>query len=481
MHFLELDIPKSVVLNFFRDASLKDNRRHMMSVVRSSLVRGVSARFLFSLASLILSTFFLSSTSFAAEDATPLSFVVGNLWIMLASILVFIMHLGFATLESGSVQKKNVANILFKNTAIIAVGILTYGLVGFNLMYPGESFAGGFFGFAGFGLDPGEGGLTTAYNENYTYWTDFIFQAMFAATCATIVSGAVAERIKLEAFFWFAALFVAVVYPMVGMWKWGGGFLDALATPFYDFAGSTIVHSVGGWAALAGAIILGPRLGKYSEGSIRSASPALATIGVFLLWFGWYGFNGGSVLSADAGAVSLVFVTTSMGASAGAIAAMTFDRIVSKHFNLMNALNGVLGGLVGITAGADQLSPLDAVIVGAVAGVLVVISLKALDKWKIDDPVGAISVHLTAGIWGTLAVGLFGSLASTAQLLSQVIGVVSVGVFTTVCAVALFFVIDRIIGLRVSEKAELEGLDYHEHALGEGVDYVVNPSPTGGK
>ena len=222
-------------------------------------------------------------------------------------------------------------------------------------MYPGEAFSGGIFGFAGFGIDAGTDGLTTNYNANYTYWSDFIFQAMFAATCATIVSGAVAERIKLESFFTFSIVFVGLIYPIVGMWKWGGGFLDTLSTPFYDFAGSTLVHSAGGWAALVGAIYLGPRIGRFTGKTLKSSNPALATIGAFLLWFGWFGFNSGSVLSADPGAVSLVFVTTAMGAAAGTIAAMILDRIISRHFNIMNALNGMLGGLVGVTAGADNL------------------------------------------------------------------------------------------------------------------------------
>ncbi|RMF21608.1 MAG: ammonium transporter, partial [Bacteroidetes bacterium] len=228
-------------------------------------------------------------------------FYVNNLWILLAAALVFIMHLGFATLEAGFVRKKNTVNILFKNCMIIAIGLLTYYVVGFNLMYPGYN-EGGFFGFAGFGLHfpgPEAGGIAYA-DGAYSYWADFIFQAMFAATAATIVSGAVAERIKLGAFLAFATLFVAISYPITGMWKWGAGWLDAAG--FYDFAGSTLVHSVGGWGALAAVILLGPRLGKYTAEGIKPIpghSLPLATVGVFLLWFGWFGFNGGSVLSAD--------------------------------------------------------------------------------------------------------------------------------------------------------------------------------------
>lgn len=458
-----------------------------MSVIFMALPAGLrvlSSKNFFAVVLMFLSNHSLAETLTPEQVASSLAnvnFTIGNLWIMLAAILVFLMHLGFAALEAGSVQKKNVANILFKNTAIIAIGILTYALVGFNLMYPGADFAGSFMGFAGFGVDPGATGLTTTYNANYTYWSDFIFQAMFAATCATIVSGAVAERIKLESFLVFSAIFVALIYPVVGMWKWGGGFLDALSTPFYDFAGSTIVHSVGGWAALIGAIMIGPRIGKYAGKAMTASSPALVTIGAFLLWFGWFGFNGGSVLSADAATVSLVFVTTAMGAAAGTFAAMIVDRLVSKHFNLANVLNGMLGGLVGITAGADMFSVMDAVIVGAIGGAVVVLAIQLMDKFMVDDPVGAISVHLVGGIWGTLAVGMFGQLASMQQLLSQAIGVVAVGLFTTISSGVLFGVIDKIMGLRVSEKAEIEGLDIHEHEID--ISAVKEPvlAPSGGK
>ena len=244
----------------------------------------------------------------ALDAANNALFTTNNLWILIATVLVFIMHLGFSALEAGFVRKKNVVNILFKNAMIIAIGLLTYWLVGFNLMYPGDAMnAGGFFGFGGFGLDPGAEGQTAAYADGaYTYFSDFIFQAMFAATCATIVSGAVAERVKLGSFLIFATIFVAFAYPITGAWKWGGGWLHEMG--FYDFAGSTIVHSVGGWAALAGIILLGPRSGKYTSKGIRPIqghSMPLAAIGVFLLWFGWFGFNGGSVLSADADLISV--------------------------------------------------------------------------------------------------------------------------------------------------------------------------------
>ncbi len=393
-------------------------------------------------------------------------FTANNIWMMLSAALVFIMHLGFATVESGLTRSKNTTNILFKNTMIVCIGILTYMICGFNLMYPGADFAGKWFGFAGLGITTDEAGVTSAYNVGYTYWTDFLFQAMFAATAATIVSGAVAERIKLGPFLIFATLFVAISYPITGMWKWGNGWLNTMDTPFYDFAGSTLVHSVGGWGALAGVIILGPRLGKYVGGKMRPIpghSMPLATIGVFLLWLGWFGFNGGSVLSADPALTSLTLVTTCIAASAGGVAAAMASWVFLKKPDLSMALNGILAGLVGITAGADQMSPMSATIIGLVAGVLVVFSVVFFDKIKIDDPVGAISVHLVCGIWGTLAVGLLGAKAGGAQIVSQLKGIISIGVFTFIFALVLFLVIKAIFGLRVSEEEEKEGLDLGEH------------------
>ena len=399
-----------------------------------------------------------------AEDAgvTPGQFVANNVWMMLAAGLVFIMHLGFATLESGMTRAKNTTNILFKNTFIISIGVLTYALCGFNLMYPGDF--GGVLGFAGFGLDAGAEGNTPAYaSGGYTYWTDFLFQAMFAATAATIVSGAVAERIKLPSFMVFATLFVALVYPVLGSWKWGGGWLDGMG--FYDFAGSTLVHSVGGWGALVGAFLLGPRLGKYVGGRmhpIPGSNMPLAAVGVFLLWLGWFGFNGGSVLSADPELTSFTLVTTCLAASAGAVAAMFTSWFIATKPDLSMALNGILAGLVGITAGADTVTILGAVIIGLVAGVLVVGSVVFFDRIKIDDPVGAISVHLTCGIWGTLAVGIF-STNPEHSFLVQLIGVAAYGAATVVSAFAIFLGVKAAMGLRVSEEEEIEGLDYGEH------------------
>ena len=395
-------------------------------------------------------------------------FTANNTWMLVSTALVFIMHLGFATLEAGFVQKKNVVNILFKNCMIVAIGLLSYYAIGFNLMYPGGDSAGGFFGFAGFGLTNPEGaaGLIEYADGGYTYWTDFIFQAMFAATCCTIVSGAVAERIKIGPFLIFCILFVTIAYPITGMWQWGGGWLAERG--FHDFAGSTLVHSVGGWGALAGAWLLGPRAGKYTANGIKPItghSMPLAAIGVFLLWFGWFGFNGGSVLSADPGGVSLVFVTTSLAAAAGAIVAFIVSFLMFKNYDLPMVLNGILGGLVGITAGADQMSPGESIIIGLIAGAIIPLSVVFFDKRKIDDPVGATSVHLVCGIFGTLAVGLFGAKAGATQLVTQLIGIASIGVFSFAFAFIVFSILKATTGIRVDEEEEARGLDIGEHEM----------------
>ncbi|MBX2844949.1 MAG: ammonium transporter [Saprospiraceae bacterium] len=396
-----------------------------------------------------------------------LNFTVNNLWMMISIFLVFIMHLGFACLESGMTRGKNTVNILFKNVIILAIGLLTYTILGFSLMYPGEAFAGDWFGFAGFGVPVADADVTPEYGD-MTKWTDFLFQAMFAATAATIVSGAVAERIKLWPFFIFSILYVAFIYPIVGMWKWGGGWLHTLDTPFYDFAGSTLVHSVGGWAALVAIFLLGSRIGKYKDGktfAIAGHNMPLATIGVFLLWFGWFGFNGGSVLSADPAGVSKVLVTTCLAAAAGTVSAFLVSYIMYKNFDLSMALNGILAGLVGITAGADQMGILDSIWIGLVAGAIVVFGIALLDKLKLDDPVGAIPVHLFCGIWGTLAVGIFGDLAGGKQIVSQLVGIATIG---GICVVASFIIIGGLKalgGIRVPEEEELVGLDRSEHGM----------------
>lgn len=402
-----------------------------------------------------------------------------NVWMMICTALVFFMHLGFSLLEIGLTRQKNTINILFKNIFIICVGLLLYCLVGFNLMYPGfEEGASGFFGFSGFGLNSPlttEGKLDLNYNAGYTYWTDFLFQGMFAATAATIVSGAVAERIKIGPFMIFTIIYVGLVYPIAGSWKWGEGWLDQLG--FYDFAGSTLVHSVGGWAALVAVWLLGARIGKFKDGKsfvILGHNLPLATAGVLILWLGWFGFNGGSVLSADPTATSLTLVTTSLAAAAGGVSSFLISTLAYKNYDLTMFLNGILGGLVGITAGADQMSPTDAILIGVIAGGLIVGAVALVDKIRLDDPVGAIAVHLICGIWGTLAVGIFGNLAGFDQFLNQLIGVAAYAVFCLVTSFIILFTLKKLTGIRVSEDEEINGLDEYEHGMSAYPDFRLN-------
>lgn len=424
----------------------------------------------------------------AAEQAAPAEegvsvemFTVNNVWMMVATFLVFIMHLGFAMLETGLTQAKNTVNILFKNTMIIAIGLLTYALIGFNLMYPGDVLPAeetswliywtdvvgdkevgfGLLGFAGWGIGASDADVTSAYNVGYTYWTDFLFQGMFAATAATIVSGAVAERVKLSAFLIFSVIYVATIYPIIGSWQWGTGFLSAYG--FYDFAGSTLVHSVGGWAALAGVIVIGARTGKYTPAGISPIpghNMPLATIGMFLLWLGWFGFNGGSVLSADPALTSLTLVTTCIAAAAGIVGATALSWGISGKPDLSMSLNGALAGLVGITAGANSMSVMDSVWIGLIAGLIVVGSVILLDMLKLDDPVGAISVHLVCGIWGTLAVAIFSDAATFG---AQLLGIVAAAALAFPAALVLFFALKFTVGVRVDKEEELKGLDVAEH------------------
>ncbi|GAB2492533.1 MAG: ammonium transporter [Cytophagales bacterium] len=393
-----------------------------------------------------------------------------NVWMMLSTALVFIMHLGFAGVEAGFGQAKNTVNILFKNTVTPIIGIISYAAVGFYLMYPGFEVPG-WLSFDGAGWNlfwfaPSTADVSAGYADGgYTYWTDFLFQAMFAATAATIVSGAIAERVKLGAYLIFTLFFVGLVYPIIGSWKWGGGALDEMG--FYDFAGSTLVHSVGGWGALAGVILVGPRIGKYVNGKTvekPGASVPLAVIGVFLLWLGWFGFNGGSVLSADPGLVSFVLVTTSLAACAGGLGGFLAAYFAFKRLDLGMVLNGILAGLVSITAGADVINPAGAVLVGFIGGILVVGSAVLLDKFKLDDVVGAVSVHLTCGIWGTLAVGIF-STNPEHSFITQLIGVVICGLTAFISAFAIFYLLKKTVGIRVSEAHEKSGLDSHEHGI----------------
>ena len=397
-----------------------------------------------------------------------------NVWMMICTGLVFFMHLGFTFLESGMTQKKNTVNILFKNFFVITMGLLVYALGGFNLMYPGDfGIIDGWLGFAGAGIDPGVDYDQLTYADGgYTYWTDFLFQGMFAATAATIVSGAVAERIKLGAFMLYAFLLLLFVYPIVGSWQWGGGKFSTFTEDvgFYDFAGSTLVHSVGGWAALVAIIFLGARVGRFGSDGKPSAIPGhnlpLSAAGVLILWLGWFGFNGGSVLSADPALTSYVLVTTSLAAATGGIVAFVVAAISYKNYDVTMFMNGILGGLVGITAGADLMSIWDSIFVGGIGGAVVVAAIAFMDKQKLDDPVGAIAVHLFAGIWGTLAVGIFGDLAGFDQFMVQLACVGIAGAFCVISCTLIAYITSAVFGgMRVTKEDEIAGLDGVEHGM----------------
>lgn len=407
--------------------------------------------------------------SYGAEFAPAFGYLTAsNTWILIASALVCIMHLGFCCLESGLTRAKNTTNILFKNVFILCMGLMSYLLYGYKAMYPGE-----FNGFFALGspltMADAAGKKFGDYFPAATYvgWTDFIFQGMFAATAASIISGAVAERVKLGSFMLAVTLLVTFGYPLTGSWQWGGGWLSNFG--FVDFAGSSLVHGFGGFAALAAVLLLGPRLGKYQpDGTIRPIlghSMPLATIGAFLLFFGWFGFNGGSVLSADPEVVGYVFVTTSLAAASGGLGATFSSWALLKKPDLTMSLNGILAGLVAICAGANKVPIYGAVATGVIGGVLVVLSVILLDKLRVDDPVGAISVHGTCGFWGTIAAGIPLINGGNAEIsfVKQLIGATSVGVAAFLISLAVFGVIKLLVGIRVSPEHETEGLDYVEH------------------
>lgn len=405
-------------------------------------------------------------------------FRTDNLWIMLGAMLVFIMHLGFALVESGLTRAKNTVNILFKNTLIPCIGLFVYALCGWLIMYPGENWiVKDVFAF-GFGIGGGAkgdmAGNSPSYGPGaYTVWTDFLYQGMFCATCATIVSGAMVERVKLLPFLIFTVFFAGILYPITGSWKWGGGWLADMG--FLDFAGSTLVHAVGGAGALAGALIVGPRIGKYAkDGTVQPIpghSMPLATTGVFLLWFGWFGFNGASELSANPAGVSWVLVTTCLAAAGGGISAAAVTWILGGKPDLSMTLNGILAGLVGITAGPDIPDWLGAfVICGLIPGVIVYFSVLFIDKLKIDDPVGAISVHGVCGIYGTLACAFSGGFKGD-QFVTQLIGTLAVFATAFVFAYVVFMVLKATMGLRVSHEEEIEGLDLGEHDMSAYPDF----------
>jgi len=402
-----------------------------------------------------------------AEAAAPTMDEVGpyiftTLLFLMAGFLVFFMAAGFAMLEAGLVRSKNVAMQLTKNISLFSIAAIMYWLVGFNTMYPGDF--NGYFAIGGQTvLDAVGVSAADAALDYASVGSDFFFQLVFVAATASIVSGAVAERIKLWPFLAFVVVLTGLMYPISGYWQWGGGWLSEMG--FSDFAGSTVVHSVGGWAALAGVIVLGPRLGKYKDGRVNpipGSNLALATLGTFILWLGWFGFNGGSQLAmgtvGDVSDVSRIFANTNMAAAAGAVTALILTQILYKKVDLTMVLNGALAGLVSITA--EPLAPtlFGALWIGAVGGVIVVFAVPFLDKLKIDDVVGAIPVHLFAGIWGTIAVIFYGE----ANLMTQLTGIVAYGVFTFVASLILWYILKLTIGIRVSEEEEINGLDMAE-------------------
>ncbi len=385
---------------------------------------------------------------------------------LVCTMMVFIMHMGFACLEAGLTQSKNTINILFKNIIVPVIGIISFTYIGYNLMYPGDEYAGRWIGFSGWGHEGAD--EAHLYEIKFPFWALISFKAMFASTAATIVSGAVAERIKFKSFIIYSILFVTFCYPVIGMWLWGGGFLSTLSTPFYDFSGASLVHSVGGWGALAGALILGPRLGRFQNGKnnfIRGHSMPLATMGIFLLWFGWFGFSAGSVFSADPQVVSLVVLNTIIAAASGAVGSWLSTMYFLKTHNLPAFISGILGALVSSTAAANLLLPHQAAIIGFVAGLLVVFFEVLLARLKIDDPVRAIPSHLVCGIWGTLAVGIIGEKAGLNQLFSQAIGIGIIALFSFSFSALVFYLLKKTIGIRVPAQVEKEGLDRHEHGM----------------
>ena len=390
----------------------------------------------------------LAGSGLAQESIEELGFALNNLALLFFAVLVALMQPGFALLEAGLHSAKNVVNIFMKNIADFAVAGLAFWAVGFSIMYGAPLF------ISGYTADPFPG------------QADFFFQLVFAATAATIVSGAIGGRMKFSAYLIFSVVMTGLIYPYLGAWKWGGGWLDAMG--FADFAGSSIVHAVGGFAALGAVLAIGPRLGRYAGGKINAMpghNMALAGLGVFLLWLGWFGFNPGSQLAfnsgADAVAVADIFVNTNLAASAGGVAAMFFSWILFKKPDFSMTINGVLAGLVSITAGCDVIVGGSAVLAGLIGGVIVVGSVLMFDRLRIDDPVGAISVHGVCGVWGTLAVGIFGG----GNLGVQLIGTLAYSVAAFVAGYVVFLILKFTIGLRVSAEEEVAGLDIAEHGI----------------
>lgn len=414
----------------------------------------------------LLPTFALAQEAAAPSFDEIGPYILTTLLFLVAGFLVFFMAAGFAMLEAGLVRSKNVAMQLTKNIALFGIASIMYWLIGFNLMYPGDfnGFLGPIFGTTTW-LEPVGLAAADASLDYASVASDFFFQLMFVAATASIVSGALAERIKLWPFLAFVAILTGILYPISGSWQWGGGFLSEMG--FYDFAGSTVVHSVGGWAALAGALILGPRIGKYNKEGRTVPMPgsnlALATLGTFILWLGWFGFNGGSQLAAgtvgDITDIGRIFANTNMAAAAGAVTALIVTQLIFKKADLTMVLNGALAGLVSITASPLEPNLLEALLIGAVGGVIVVVTVPMLDKLKIDDVVGAIPVHLFAGIWGTIAVAFT---TPETSLMVQLTAIAAYGVFTFVASLIIWTIFKMTVGIRVSEEAEINGLDMSE-------------------
>ena len=411
-----------------------------------------------------------------AEVSAESAYVFNTFSFLIHGILVMFMAAGFAMLESGLVRAKNTATICLKNIALYSLAGIAFYVVGYNLMYVDVP-EGGYMGALSLLYNPSGDELALINAEKaspemvgkvieggYSVPSDWFFQMVFVATAASIVSGTVAERIKVWPFMIFVVVLAAVIYPIQASWVWGGGWLNAMG--FTDFAGSTLVHSTGGWAALTGAIILGARSGKYGpDGSVKAlpgANIPLATLGTFILWFGWFGFNGGSQLALgsplDATAMSIVYVNTNLAAAAGVVVSMILAQIMYGKVDVSLALNGAIGGLVAITAGPDLQNHFIALIVGGVGGALVVFAVPLIDKMKIDDVVGAISAHLVAGIWGTLCVGIFGS----GSIVTQLIGIVAIGVFVSVASAIAWYILKLTVGIRAEEEDEVLGLDKSE-------------------
>jgi Amt family ammonium transporter len=412
---------------------------------------------------LVLSLFALSAAH--AGEVSETAYIFNTLSFMIHGFLVMFMAAGFAMLESGLVRSKNVATICLKNITLYSVAGLMFYVVGYNAMYMGVD--GGYMGTFALWVGDNADALAGNFDSGYAAESDWFFQMVFVATTASIVSGTVAERIKLWPFLAFVAVLAAVIYPITGSWQWGGGWLAEMG--FSDFAGSTLVHSVGGWAALSGAIILGARKGKFTPNGVHplpGSSLPLATLGTFILWLGWFGFNGGSQLAlgsaADAIAISTIYINTNIAAVGGVLAAMALTQLIYKKVDLTMVLNGALAGLVSITAGPDTPVMGEAFLIGAVGGVLVVFAVPLLDKLKIDDVVGAVSVHLVAGIWGTMAVPLTNDGATFAN---QFTGVFAVGLFVFIASSIVWLVLKYSIGIRVSEEDEMSGLDQAELGL----------------